>query len=81
VRLSVFGLMRVCFVVRGVAEAGCFPSSDLTEISWAMNVCYGVRCWCMYAMLVCFFRRRLRFALVVGLCGVGEGFLLVLMDI
>ena len=73
--------MRVCFVVRGVVKAGCFPSSDLAEISWAMNVWYGVRCWCMYSMLVCFFRWRLRFALFVGLRGVGEGLLLVLMDV
>jgi hypothetical protein len=28
----------------------------------------------MYFVIVCFFRRRMRFALVVGLCGVGEGF-------
>ena len=62
-------------------EAGCFPSSDLAEIIWAMNVWYGVRCWCMYAVLVCFFRRRLRFALVVGLCGVDEGLLLVFIVI
>jgi len=73
--------MRVCFDVRDMMEAGCFPSSDLAEISWAMNVWYGVRCWCMYAVMVCLFRRMLRFVLVVGLCGVGEGFLMVLMDI
>ena len=81
-RLSTFGLMRVCFVVRVLVEAGCFLSSDLVEISWTMNVWYGVMCCCMYAVLVCFFRRRLRFiTLVVGLCGVGEGLLLVLMDV
>jgi hypothetical protein len=75
--LCVFGLMRVCFLVRGVVEAGCFPSSDLAEINLAVNVWYGVRCWCMYYVLVCFFRRRLRFALFVSLCDVGEGLLSV----
>ncbi len=64
-RLSVFGLMRVCVFVRGVVEAGCFPSSDLAEI-------LGYECvvWCEVLVYVCsaglFLSAEVAFCIVCG---------------
>jgi hypothetical protein len=66
------GLMRMCFVWC-VGEAESFTSRDLAMISWANNMSCGVRCWCLYSLLPCFFRRRLRLALLTSLCVIVGG--------
>ena len=73
--ISGFGWMWVCLAV-GVIMLGGFLSSDLVVISWAMNIVCGVKWWPFGSWLYLLFLRQLRFALMLCLCGMGEGFVL-----
>ncbi len=53
-----------------------FLSSDLAVIIWAMSNVGGVKWWPLGSCLCLLFLRQLRFALMLCLCGMGEGFVL-----